>query len=216
MPGRFRRSPAVPRERVYNSGHRGKSEARILHRLWSIMNGARIPALIRTICIGAATGAVVGWIVESTGHSPLGIALLAGCSVVAAYIGLIYQAGMFAELSTWVYRRGPWTRYCVALLLTACSLCLYLAYGHNPQDHNYLSLLPTIVLSGAFLGFGPGLVAVGAGIAGVDLIFGAPLPHGSVLGWQLIWPVLACSGLGAVLAFGFLLLLAMYDDSVGD
>jgi hypothetical protein len=46
-----------------------------------------------------------------------------------------------------------------------------------------VSILPAVVLSGVFLGFGPGLVAV---------------------------------GFGGGLAFALLMVLAMYDDSVGD
>jgi hypothetical protein len=166
-------------------------------------------APIQAICIGAATGAAVGWLFESNSHSALAIALLGGCSIVAAYIGYIYQAseGMLSDLSAWAHRAGAWRRYGLALLLTACSLSLYLAHGHNPQDHGYVFILPAIVLSGAFLGYGPGLLAVGAGLAGINLIIGAPVSHASISNWQLIWPVLVFSGLGAILGFGFWILL---------
>jgi hypothetical protein len=72
---------------------------------------------------------------------------------------------------------------------------------------NYAFILPAIVLSGAFLGYGPGLLAVAAGLAGIDIISEAPVSHDSISNWQLIWPLLAFSGLGAILGFGFWILL---------
>jgi hypothetical protein len=182
-----------------------------LETLLVIMNEPAMPGPIQTICIGAASGAAVGWFFVSSSHSALAIALLGGCSIVAAYIGLIYQASeaMLSDLSAWAHRAGAWTRYGLALLLTACSLSLYLAHGHNPQDHSYVFILPGIVLSGALLGYGPGVLAVAAGLAGIDLISGAPVSHDSISNWQLIWPVLAFSGLGAILGFGFFILLVI-------
>jgi hypothetical protein len=186
--------------------------------IWSSLNGPRMPAPIRTVAIGTGAGAAVAWILESSGHSVVAIALLAACSILAAYLGLIWQpsTGVIAALTSRAHRKGPWTRYSLALLLTTCGIFLDLVYGHGLQHPNYVALLPAIVLSGAVLGFGPGLVAAGAGVGVVDLIFGMPSFYGSISSWKLIWPVLASSALGGLLAFGFLIVLTMYDDTVGD
>lgn len=95
-------------------------------------------------------------------------------------------------------------------------MVLDMALAHNPRDFGYASLLPAVLISGVFFGFGCGLLAVAIAVLGTDLLFGLSVSDFSIAEWKSLAVLATFTVLGALIGWAFWMLLSAYDDSITD
>src|SRR6202048_3992611 len=88
----------------------------------------------------------------------LAILSLLAASIVLSYLATINPPpDPLFRLYRFCHARAAWSRSGIVLLLVGGFLVLDMALAHNPRDFGYASLLPAVLISGVFFGFGCGL-----------------------------------------------------------
>jgi Domain of unknown function (DUF4118) len=84
--------------------------------------------------------------------------------------------------------------------------------GHNPRDFGYTSLLPAVLLSGVFFGFGCGLIGIAIAVLGSDLFFGLAMSDFSVTEWKSLAILATFAVVGTLVGWAFWMLLSAYSE----
>ena len=178
---------------------------------------SRVPARLPTVLLGAVTGLTSALILELTGHSAIAILSLLAASIVLSYLATINPPpDPLFRLYRFCHARAAWSRSGIVLLLVGGFLVLDMALAHNPRDFGYASLLPAVLISGVFFGFGCGLLAVAIAVLGTDLLFGLSVSDFSIAEWKSLAVLATFTVLGALIGWAFWMLLSAYDDSIAD
>jgi K+-sensing histidine kinase KdpD len=136
--------------------------------------------------IGAAAGIFLAWLLEITGHPSWSVLLMTLCAIAPSIMIALYQSGEpRPTFRAWIrWEIPPWIKVLAALALVAVTLFVVHTLDVNPRDYYYLPLLPSVILSATFLGFGPALVAVVVSTVIADYVYAPPEHSFAITEWE--------------------------------
>src|SRR5262245_40488113 len=152
--------------------------------------------------IGAGAGLFLAWLVEITGHPSWSVLLMILCAITPSIIFALYERREHRPTSQgWIrWQRWSWIRILVSLLLVGACLFVLDQLDVNPRDYHYLPLLPPVILSAIFLGFGPALFAVIVSTVIADYVYAPPEYSFAITNLEDMAGLGAFAILGAVIA----------------
>jgi hypothetical protein len=134
---------------------------------------SRISRLLETIVFlgtGSVLGALLALAIELTGHRWWALLMLLTCAL-----------GPSLARAMWGFRAGTYSRMSrvakvtLVLLMIAATLTVEWSININPRDYAYVPLLPPVLLSALFFGFGHGVLAIVICTIIADYFFSLPV-----------------------------------------